>query len=108
MKRLPDPVQKINAWVLGLDLHKRITVWVLLDRRGHFVDQGQIPSRPGALRALYKRVIGRKTAHVAFEAGGSSSWAFDTCADLLDDSVVRETRTDHRPLSGKFIRRRMS
>jgi len=86
MKRLPDPVQKINAWVLGLDLHKKITVWVLLDRRGHFVDQGQIPSRPGALRALYKKVIGRKTAHVVFEAGGSSSWAFDTCADLLEDT----------------------
>lgn len=86
MKRLPDPVQKINAWVLGLDLHKRITVWVLLDRRGHFVDQGQIPSRPGALRALYKGLIGRKKAHVAFEAGGSSGWAFDTCQDLLGDT----------------------
>lgn len=85
MKRLPDPVQKINAWVLGLDLHKNVTVWVLLDRKGHFVSEGQIQSRPDALRALYRQLIGRKKAHVAFEAGGSTHWAFDTCLELLKD-----------------------
>jgi transposase len=85
MKRLPDPVQKINAWVLGLDLHKNLTVWVLLDRKGHRVGEGQIQSSPGALEALYRQVIGRKKAHVAFEAGGSSIWAFDTCLELLKD-----------------------
>jgi transposase len=85
MKRLPDPVQKINAWVLGLDLHKRRTAWVLLDRKGHHVNEGWIDSRPEALRELYRRVIGRKKAHVAFEAGGSSLWAFDTSLDLVKD-----------------------
>jgi transposase len=87
MKRLPDPVQKINAWVLGLDLHKRRTAWVLLDRQGRHVDEGWIDSRPEALRDLFRRVIGRKKAHVAFEAGGSSLWAFDTCLDLLQDET---------------------
>jgi len=87
MKRLPDPVQKINAWVLGLDLHKQMTVWVLLDRRGRFVAEGEIRSRPGAFKALYKKLIGRKKAHVAFEAGGSSGWAFDTCEELLQDTA---------------------
>lgn len=87
MKRLPDPVQKINAWVLGLDLHKRRTAWVLLDRQGRHVDEGWIDSRPEALRDLFRRVIGRKKAHVAFEAGGSSLWAFDTCLDLLKDEA---------------------
>lgn len=87
MKRLPDPVQKINAWVLGLDLHKNVTVWVLLDRRGHFHSQGEIKSRSGALNALYKKIIGRKKAHIAFEAGGCSGWAFDTCEELLKDET---------------------
>lgn len=87
MKRLPDPVQKINAWVLGLDLHKNVTVWVLLDRRGRFVDQGEIKSRSAALKALYRKIIGRKTAHIAFEAGGCSGWAFDTCEELLKDEA---------------------
>ncbi len=60
MKRLPDPVQKINAWVLGLDLHKRRTAWVLLDRQGRRVEEGWIDSHPEALRELFRRVIGRK------------------------------------------------
>lgn len=85
MKRLPDPVQKINAWVLGLDIHKGNTVWVLLDRRGRHHDEGTIPSTPAALARLYREAIGRKKAHVAFEAGGSSMWAFDVCVDLLQD-----------------------
>lgn len=85
MKRLPDPVQKINAWVLSLDLHKRITVWVLLDRRGRLVDEGQIPSRPAALRELLQQKIGRKKAHVCMEAGGSCHWAFDTCLKFFKD-----------------------
>ena len=87
MKRLPDPVEKINAWVLGLDLHKNVTVWVLLDRRGHFHSQGEIKSSAGTLQALYKEIIGRKKAHIAFEAGGCSGWAFDTCEELLKDEA---------------------
>ena len=85
MKRLPDPVQKINAWVLSLDLHKRITVWVLLDRRGHLAAEGQIPSRPEALRELLTQRIGRKKAHVAMEAGGNCFWAFDVCQAYFQD-----------------------
>jgi len=85
MKRLPDPARKINAWVLSLDLHKRITVWVLLDRRGRFVDEGQIPSRPRDLLELFKTRIGRKKAHVAMEAGGNVHWAFDTSLEYFQD-----------------------
>lgn len=87
MKRLPDPIQKINAWVLGLDIHKYLTVWVLLNRKGHWTSEGQIQSHPGALESLYKDIIGRKNAHVAFEAGGSSLWAFDTCRTLVKDEA---------------------
>ena len=86
MKRLPDPVQKVNAYVLGLDVHKSRTVWVLLDRRGRRVDGGEIQSRPGALEDLYRRVIGRKKGHVAFEASGGSLWVFDTCERLMKDT----------------------
>ena len=83
MKRLPDPVQKVNACVLGLDVHKARTVWVLLDRKGQRVDEGDIVSRPAALEDLYRRAIGRKKAHVAFEASGGCLWVFDTCRRLM-------------------------
>lgn len=83
MRRLPDPVTKVNAYVLGLDVHKRITVWVLLDRRGRRVNEGEIRSCPEVLERLYREVIGRKKAHVAFEASGGSLWVFDTCERLM-------------------------
>jgi transposase len=83
MQRLPDPVQKVNAYVLGMDVHKRRTVWVLLDRKGHRVAEGEIMSRPAALEDLYRRIIGRKKAHVAFEASGGCLWVFDTCRRLM-------------------------
>ena len=83
MKRLPDPVAKVNAFVLGLDVHKKITVWVLLDRKGRFHAEGEIRSTPESLEELYRRIIGRKKVHVAFEASGGSHWVFDACERLL-------------------------
>ena len=83
MKRLPDPVQKVNACVVGLDVHQNQSTWVMLDRQGKVLEEGAIPSRPERLEELYRRVVGRKKVHFAFEAGGSSLWVFDVLERLL-------------------------
>jgi len=83
MKSLPNPVQKVNAHVLGLDIHKAMIAWVLLDRKGRAVGQGTIDAEPEALTTLVRERIGRKKAHAAFEASGCSLWAFDLLVSLL-------------------------
>ena len=57
----------------------------LLDRKGHFVAQGRIRSRPEVLDSLLREKIGRKKAHVAMEAGGTCHWAVDTCLEFFGD-----------------------
>ncbi len=38
MKKLTRPVQKVNAPVLGLDIHKDLIAYCLLDRGGNDVE----------------------------------------------------------------------
>jgi len=83
MKILPNPVRKVNPHVMGLDIHKRMTAWVLFDRKGVAAAHGEIPSSPEALLALFSEQVGRKKAHVAFEASGCSLWAFDLMVERL-------------------------
>jgi transposase len=83
VKSLPNPVRKVNAHVLGLDVHKMMIAWVLLDRKGAAKASGEIPADPVALAALVREQIGRKKAHAAFEASGCSLWVFDQLVTLL-------------------------
>ena len=83
MKSLPNPVRKVNAHVLGLDVHKMMIAWVLLDRKGATKAYGEIPAEPEALASLVRSQIGRKKAHAAFEASGCSLWVFDQLVTLL-------------------------
>ena len=86
MKSLSDPVRKVNAHVLGLDIHSRMIAWVLFDRRGAVVSSGEIPATRESLDALFAERIGRKRTHAAFEASGCSMWAFDYLCERLGDS----------------------
>jgi len=83
MKNLPNPVRKVNAHVLGLDVHKRIIVWVLMDRRGRVRANGKITAEREDLKELVRTHIGRKKTHAAFEASGCSTWVFDLLCKLL-------------------------
>ena len=86
MKTLPNPVRKVNAHVLGLDVHKRIIVWVLLDRQGQVRANGKITAEHEELEQLVREHVGRKKAHAAFEASGCSMWLFDLLCKLLKGS----------------------
>ena len=77
MKRLIRSTPKVNAPVLGLDIHKRLIVYCLLDRRGDVAEEGKIEATREALAALLDRVVRRTLAHVSLEACGLSLWAYD-------------------------------
>ena len=83
MSKPAEIVNKVNAYVLGLDVHKQVIAWCLLDRRGRRAGQGEIESTSEALADLVRREIGRKRAHVAFEASTCSIWVFDLLVELF-------------------------
>jgi hypothetical protein len=77
MKKLARPVQKVNAPVLGLDIHKNLIVYCLLDREGNEVEAGAVGGAASDLEALVDRLAGRRKIHGAFEASGGIMWVFD-------------------------------
>ncbi len=83
MKTLPNPVRKVNAHVLGLDVHKQIIVWVLMNRQGRVLASRRIRAEHQELKELVREHVGRKKAHAAFEASGCSMWVFDLLCELL-------------------------
>ncbi len=77
MKKLTRPVQKVNAPVLGLDIHKNLIAYCLFDREGNEVEAGVVGGLVSDLEALVDRLTGRRKLHVAFEATGGILWIFD-------------------------------
>ncbi len=77
MKKLTRPVQKVNAAVLGLDIHKDLIAYCLLDREGNDAEAGAVGGAVSDLEALVDRLAGRGKLHVAFEATGGILWIFD-------------------------------
>ena len=42
MKKLVRPVRKVNAEVVGLDVHQELIVFTRLDRHGEDLEQGSL------------------------------------------------------------------
>jgi len=81
MKKLTSPVKKVNAQVVGLDVHKQMIAYCILDRSGCEVASGEIGARPAALEKLMKQFVGRKKSHFSFESSGYSLWVYDLLVD---------------------------
>jgi transposase len=74
MKKLSEPVQKVNCQVVGLDVHKHNTVYCVLDANGRTVRRGDFRSRPVELEAFVREILEAGDTHFAFEASRSSWW----------------------------------
>lgn len=83
MKKLSDPVRKVNSQSVGLDVHKMVTVYSVLDASGATVREGRIASRRGELEAFLNEVLEAGPTHVAFEASRSSHWVYGLVSDLI-------------------------
>ena len=88
MKKLAAKAEKVNAEVVGLDVHKMWTVYSRLDRRGNEVSTGRFRSRRCDLVAFIKKTVGRKKTHVAFEASRCSLWVYQVLVELLGKERV--------------------
>ncbi len=77
MRKLTRPIRKVNAQVIGLDVHKRLIVYCVLDRQGREIAEGRFPASPESVEEFLARQVGRKKSHLAFEASGCSEWLYD-------------------------------
>jgi transposase len=77
MKKLSDPVRKVDAQSVGLDVHKEITVFTVFDDAGRAVREGRISSRRDEFEGLNDEVTSDGDAHFAFEASRSSLWVYE-------------------------------
>ena len=88
MKKLTPIVEKVNAEVIGLDVHKDLTVYSRLNRRGEEVESGRLPSSPVALRRFVESKVGRKKTHITFEASRSSLWVYKLLVEMYGKERV--------------------
>ncbi len=86
MKKLVRPVQKVNAEVMGLDVHQELIVFTWMDRKGEELEQGSLAGTKEALTELLDRL--QSPAHVSFEAGRCTFWVYDVLVERLGAEFV--------------------
>jgi transposase len=87
MRKLTRPVQKVNAHALGLDVHKVVIYYCLLDRAGDEVASGRVISDRRGLEKLGE-LVGDRCCHFALETSGYSFWVYDFLAERFGSEVV--------------------
>jgi len=85
MKKLSDPVRKVNTQSVGLDVHKTVTVYCVLDASGKIIGEGRFASRRSELESFMKQVLEGGETHVAFEASRSSLWVYTVVRGLIGE-----------------------
>ncbi len=88
MKKLNDPVRKVNAQSVGLDVHKTVTVYCVLDAGGSVLEEGRFPSKREEFTALINRMLAQGETHFAFEASRSSLWVYGVMAEFMDEDHI--------------------
>ena len=88
MRKLANPVRKVKAQVVGLDVHKRVITYCVLDRGGREIACGEFGGRPDALDRFLKEHVGRRKTHIAFESSGYSLWVYDRLVELYGAARV--------------------
>ena len=80
MKRFANPVSKVNAEVIGLDVHQAVIVGCRLDRRGNKVGEPRFGGGRQELLKFLDEEVGRRRPHFALEACGGFLWIYDLLA----------------------------
>jgi transposase len=83
---------------VGMDVHKAITVILVLDAAGQQESSTKIRTQSTALRDFFQRMSG--TVHVAFEEGTQSAWLYQLLKPLVASVTVFDARTIQRRHNG--------
>jgi len=77
MKKFASRVQKVKTDVVGLDVHKDVTVFSHLDPNGDECHGGSLASEGPVVLDMIRRVSEGRPVHVALEASGGMLWLYD-------------------------------
>ncbi len=88
MKKLSDPVRKVNAQTVGLDIHKTITVFCVMNADGEVVEEGRFPSTREEVTKFIQKVLAEGDTHFTFEASRSSLWIYGLMTEFVDGDHV--------------------
>lgn len=88
MRKLANPVRKVKAQVIGLDVHKKQITYCTLDRGGRRFGGGQFGGRPLALERFLDEHVGRRKTHFAIESSGHSQWVYDLLVERYGEARV--------------------
>src|SRR5437868_6841673 len=88
MRTFANPVRKVNAEVIGLDVHQQVIVACRLDRKGGRVGEHSFPGTREGFEEFLRDVVGRRKPHVALEACGGFLWVYDALVERLGAAKV--------------------
>jgi len=88
MKRFASPVSKVNAEVIGLDVHQAVIVGCRLDRRGQPAGEFRFGGDREALATFLEEEVGRRRPHFALEACGGFLWIYDLLVERFGKERV--------------------
>ncbi len=88
MKKLADPVRKVNTQCVGLDVHKNLTVFCVLDSEGKTIREERMASTREAFEALVHEILEAGPAHFTFEASRSSLWVHGLLTEMMAPEFV--------------------
>jgi transposase len=88
MRKFGQKIHRVNAEVVGLDVHKHSIVFSRVNRRGEEIACGRFDADTKALRAFQAEHIGRRLTHLALEASGCSLWVHDLLVEAYGEERV--------------------
>lgn len=86
MKKLNDPVRKVNAQSIGLDVHKSVTVFCVMDAEGKVSREGRFASGRKEFDSFIEEILSEGEAHFAIEASRSSLWVYEVLRAHVDEA----------------------
>lgn len=88
MNKFASPVARVNAEVIGLDVHQKVTACCRLDRRGRKLSDHTIGGDRESLEKFLREVVGRRQPHFALEACGGFEWVYDLLVERYGEERV--------------------
>src|SRR5215467_254486 len=85
---------------VGMDVHKDITVIVVLNAAGHVESRTQVKTKAENFRDFFRGLSGR--VEVVFEEGAQSAWLYQLLKPLVAASILTIRSWPQCPDSAQF------
>lgn len=95
MRKMSRVVEKVNAHVAGLDVHKLRITYCILDRAGNEEVSGEIAADRESVRTFLDKQVRGREFHFALEASGYAVWVYDVLVEACGRECVHVAHAAH-------------